>query len=469
MAESTSQNEAKNVGDRFPALKELEEVVERAKLEQGLAEARAAKVKAHLPDVDVDIKQDTATVGDKTGLARVLVQMDTVALADDVADIALDAAREAWPSENKDGHHYVMRVVSDPALIRDVDVFRVVEGRLKNLRARVDELVPAPHRQKVPKAEETAAVAEAIPAVVAVGVAAQAAGLASKLLAKSYHVSGEEVAVDDLGFDLLVARYLRLKKQSDEQVEIEVDRLMPTAESTIMTQIWQLALDAEQDVVPEVARRAITLAEATAHATAAEAEIEALDLELQELDKRVPEKAAAGGEGQARGGEPRDVLSLRAERNKRRDDLAAKLPTLQSAVSEARGQHDQATGLRDDIDDFVTYALSPTDATGRPPAVQAARIERLVSGHSDGGVTYVLYCRPIAGGIDRTLETKLGPDRWIALAGATVEFALLGTDGKLLTSGVRSVLQSSSMNLGHPESLAQARPNYGGLDRGESN
>jgi len=48
------------VSDRFPALKELEEDAEPAKLEQALAEARAGSTKAKLPSLDVEVAADTA-------------------------------------------------------------------------------------------------------------------------------------------------------------------------------------------------------------------------------------------------------------------------------------------------------------------------------------------------------------------------------------------------------------------------
>jgi hypothetical protein len=71
----------------------------------------------------------------------------------------------------------------------------------------------------------------------------------------------------------------------------------------------------------------------------------------------------------------------------------------------------------------------------------------------------------IAGGVDQAIETKIGPDHFRALAGASAEFALLGPGGELLVSGVRSALQSSTMKLDNPRSFHQDRPDYVRLDR----
>jgi hypothetical protein len=110
--------------DRFPALKSLEEQVERTRLEQALAEARAAKLQAALPDFNVEIARDTAAFGDKTtGLAPMLVQHDAIALADDIADLVLDAARDAATADSNK-RKYSFTVISDPAALQDLDLQR---------------------------------------------------------------------------------------------------------------------------------------------------------------------------------------------------------------------------------------------------------------------------------------------------------------------------------------------------------
>src|SRR6476659_1487384 len=118
---------AGSVSDRFPALKQLEEDVERAKLEQALAEARTATGKAKLPSLDVSLTPDTVATSDKTtGLARVLVQSAAVTLADDIADICLDAASRVTPASGG-RRSYIFRVVSDAAAPVAVDVYRLLD------------------------------------------------------------------------------------------------------------------------------------------------------------------------------------------------------------------------------------------------------------------------------------------------------------------------------------------------------
>ena len=103
----------------------------------------------------------------------------------------------------------------------------------------------------------------------------------------------------------------------------------------------------------------------------------------------------------------------------------------------------------------------------RPPALEAARVEALLADGGDGTGRYVLYARLIVGELQR-VETKLGPDHFRWVAGAAAEFALLRSDGQLLTSGVRTALQSSTMKLSDPDSFRQRRLNYLGQERAEA-
>jgi hypothetical protein len=301
-----------------------------------------------------------------------------------------------------------------------------------------------------------------------VGVGIQGLGLASKLFARDYHASGREVTVDDLGFDLEVAHYLTMKRRADEVVRVEVDRFMPTIASSIMDAVRNLFLASEQRLIPAVAAAAGALADATAKAEATEAEIAALDAQILELTKRVPDKTEADKSG---------VMTLLSELTERRRTLAGDLPELETALADARAKYERGTALLKDIDEFLTVALTPGPNGARPLVLQAGRVQGLVARDEqdpggenpardkEGAALYLLYVRLIAGGIDQVIEAKMGPDYFRALAGASAEFALFGGNGTLLTSGVRSVLQSSSMKLNDPKSFSQDRPNYVGLDR----
>jgi hypothetical protein len=408
-----------------------------------------------LPNLDTEIGADTATVGDKTGLARVLVEMDSYALADDIAEVVLDVVRDHWPPELGD-RVYSIRVVSDPAFLRDVDVYRIIEARLKNLRTRLTAFPPPPKNRHTPKA-----IVGALGAAGLVTAGIQAFGLATKLFARSYQVTGEEVAVDDLGFDLSMAHQLRANRAEDERLRVEVDRLSPTADSAIAKDLWQLALDADQALAPQVAERAGGLAEARARATSNEDAIKALDSLLLELVKKIPEQAGPAAKG-AEGG--RDAASLWTQLRNERAQLFEQLPALKQAVATARKPYEEATALMQEIEDFLTYAIT-VPAGGRAPIAQAARVEGLASSDPKHRDRFTLYCRLIAGGVDRTIETKLGPDKWMTLAGASAEFALLSSEGKTLRTGVLSRLESSSINLDNPDSFRQKRPGYERRDR----
>jgi hypothetical protein len=154
------------------------------------------------------------------------------------------------------------------------------------------------------------------------------------------------------------------------------------------------------------------------------------------------------------------------QRTEQRRNLEDTLPELEAAVTEARNRYELGRALREDIDTFVATALTPQRPGARPPALDAAIVEELAGPSGRALPTYVLYTRLIAGGIDLAIEPRSGSDHFRALAGASAEFALLGSGGRLLTSGVRSVLQTSTMRLDNPRSFQQDRPDYVRLDRG---
>jgi len=109
-------------------------------------------------------------------------------------------------------------------------------------------------------------------------------------------------------------------------------------------------------------------------------------------------------------------------------------------------------------------------AGGRAPAIEAARIEPLVKAtrsgsQADTSTFFVLYGRIVASGLDETIATRVAKGEVDVLAGATAEFALVAPGGKLIASGVRSVFQSSNMNLAKPESLEFHRVAYAGVER----
>jgi hypothetical protein len=470
MADDKAAAETKAVGDRFPALKQLEEDVERAKLDQALVEARSKALAAKVPNLEVELGQDTVTQAEKTtGLARVLVQQCSSVLADDVAGLALDAARRATNPDPNKQRRYIIRIIDNPETVRDVDLFRTLDEELTLLAARIDDYAPeseAPDGEGDGDGDGEAdgevqdAALPLVPAAAIVGLGVQAVGLVSKLLARSYQVSGVEVAVDDLGFDLLLAKRLDDQLKEDEKLRVEVDRLLVTPNAQILDRVWKLAAAADQRVAPVLAAAAASHAETEAAQTADETAVTALDAQILELTKRVTDAED--------GAEPDDVAGRLAELNEERTGLIEGLPDRRGAVAEAREHHHRGTALVKDVEAFIIEALTAPDK-GRAPIMRAARVEAWAA-QSDGQdkdayTTYLLFARLVAGGVDRTIETKVGADRWSSLSGTTVEFAVLDADGELCDSGVRSVLHAWEMKLGDPEDAKDFRPKYAPVER----
>lgn len=467
MAQDEKSTSTPSVGDRFPALRQLEEDVERAKLERALAEARAGKAAAiqpqepappeppELPKLDLDVAADTVAKSDYvTGLARVFVQMDAIALADDIADAALNAARGAGAARK-----YTFRVVHDATLLAGVDTHRLLAGQRAHLQTRLDEVVPVEKEKRKEKEEPPAAPELALATVTAgITLAVQAIGALSKLFAHDYQVSGQEVSPDNLGLDIDVAHFLLAKKKSDETVTVAIDRLMPTPPSAqIVTDTWRLAEASEKRLFPHVRSLAHAHGEAKSKAETTRTAITAVDEQISELTKLVPSAHQ----------DPSDARAELENAKKRREELERALPALEAERAKTQYDYDRGVGLLRDIEAFLTALLSPGAAGGRPPLLEAARAEILATpakANSDE-LRLVVYAKLIAAGVDQTIDAKrLRDDEVRALAGATAEFAVLSS-GALLDSGVRSAIQSSNLKLTDDDSFKQHRLNYVGLQR----
>ena len=494
MAESgnTGSSSATNGGDanqpvsvRFPSLKQLEEDTERAKLEQARAESQAATAKARLPSPDT-LTAETVTAGDKTtGLAAILVQRGAGIIAHDIARLALDAARQASevdsdalavdatpdPSGADPRHSYVFRVTSDSAVLSSIDTYRLLDGQLIHFERRISAAdagraasrtmaEPAePHGEAGGSERGERLIAPALAA--AIPLASQVVGLASKLLARNYQISSAVVAADDLGFDLSVAHALRTEKYGDERVEAQANRLLPTPDSSkILERVWSLATTLEQKLLPTLAGQGAALARTKATADAAGAALTALDSEILELVKRLPDGAPAPEltakekkkiqpVSEKNGGSSSGLTAALDERVRRRGEILANLPGIQSAIATAQSAYDEGTALRDDVEAFLTAALAPPQAGGRPPALDAARVEPLIEESDDKQL--LLYARITASGLDEDLSTGVARAKDDIIVGLSSEFALVDTSGRLLATGVRPVLHHARFDLKHPD------------------
>jgi hypothetical protein len=462
--EAKKEAAPKAVSDRFPKLKQLEEDAERAKLEQARDEASVARAKALIPDLDVDVTRDTITESEKTtGLARILLQRDSELLAHNIAVFALNAARVG--SDPNAGPHRAHRILvtSNPQALDDLDVYRAVVDRCTRLSQRLDALgLPADQTQAESGPEITRAAGARFLGVAGVGAAVtagvKAVGLATKLLAHNYTLSGAAVEVDGLGFDLEVAHELKVKAKDDETVGVEVSRFRRTPAAEVAEQVAALASAAGLRLVPAVATAGTEIAQLAAEATAEQASLTALDGLILELVKKLaaakPEAPEEGVEGAppASGTIPATVSRLLADLMERRDRLSGELVAKQVALAGKEQQRAPLTALLQDVQTFVDVAFAEGEAGTDPVIVHAARGESLAQ--QDGGLTHVLYAKLIAGGLDRTIDEKLiGRDRWETLDGVVAEFALIDAAGELLASNVVSALQSSRMRLGKAGTL----------------
>lgn len=384
------------------------------------------------PELDLEVTKDTVTRGDKTsGLGRVLVQVDSIALADDIAKIALDALKARQVAGT-----WRIRVVDDPAALRGADTLALLDHRAEALEDALDAAVPKPI-----DAEALKRAMFAFAPIAVADLVLQGAGILGKLLAHDYQLSGREIPTDGLGFDLLVAHWLQVKHPGG--VALSVDRVQPSdiAKTAIFRRLAALDEAARLRLAPHVTAAATELGEAKAEVTALTAMRDALHAQLVELMKVIDDKNA-----------------IVAEIARTRDEVksvATSLASEATRAADAQAAYDTLTTLATEITTFLTEAAAPPADGSPPPIVSAARAEAMADG------TYVLYVRLVASGMDEILDARvMRADTWTGLAGASAEFALL--DGAaVLATGVRSTLQSTSVDLGHADrDMKQTRLNY---------
>jgi hypothetical protein len=454
--------DGKSVGDRFPSLKPLEELTERAKLEKARAEAQAGALKAKLPSLDLKVTEGSVTQSDKTtGLARVLVQMDSELVADHIAIRALDGACGATSSQGTE-RKYAFRVISDLGVLASLDAATLMKRQAQDLRSRIDEYVPAP---TTPGQQRPLVDPATLSAIVGLGV--QAAGSVINLLATDHTLSGREVPVEDLGLDLSVARCLIEQKHARESVEVAIDRTLPAAKPDgIVADVLQVASDGEKKVNPKVADAGAKVAIKSAEIAGDDAEIAAIDAQILKLVEHLPatEAQTTTKKQPATKSQPSEVENELAGVRKRRAELTNALAKKRRDLSSAQIDYERGSTLLSDIETFTAAALTAPDGS-RPPLFKAARAEGLLAA-LQGQEPFILYARLLAAGLDQDVEDrKVRSDHLIAVAGVSAEWALLDKEGRLIAGNALSILQSSKWELGEPESLAQHRVGSMGISR----
>jgi hypothetical protein len=405
----------------------------------GKQDEKAADKPANALTLKLDATKDTAERGDKTsGLGRILVQMDSNALADDVADLVLGALRDSgepvrWP----------IRVVDDPALLRGADVRALLDEQIGGLHRALDSALPPAPELDLPQMDAAGLAAAVAPPMLAAftptaaaAALLQGAGILSTLLAHDYQLSGAEVEAGGLGFDLLVAQKLLFKHPAG--VTVTVDRVLPTdvAKSAIFGRLATLDERARTELAPALVAAASKAARTKADAAALTSRYDALQAQIIELAK-VVEKGAD------------QFAAVRADQAALHDEITK----TNAAAAEAQSTYDALAALAKEITAFLTAVATPAAEGRRAPLVEATRAESSTDG-------YLLYVRLLAAGLDEIVDIRvIRSDHWTGVSGATAEFALV-RGGTVVSAGVRSALQTTTIDLAHPDDAKQRRILY---------
>lgn len=511
-----------------PEIERLRIDVERAKLEKELAEHSAGRAKALVGDWSaITAPTDTVTTSQDapSGLADVHVSRAAVNVADDIADLAWSALNQQRISSAQILVVSSTDVIADCDTYRIVrsNLSQVME-RVQAASCATDR----PEQDlTTDSGGGTLRLFYTLPAVISAVTSAlpAVAGVVSKLLGRAYTVSGKaSEGLDDLGFDLQLANEVLRRAKT---ATVQVGRLTPMPSTVLFEDVrWlatalqgplavrlavaearlalhaerakqaQASLDAARSQIVELLKL-LTAADgdegspALAELAALRAEADAVRVELLQLraDPRQPEpdrqaartakiedleeqlKALRDQIGKAvaslaevddtGGATPRIEALGRALRTEAR--LVEELPGLRASEAGTEAARDELKQIRDDGVGLLAEMLT-VSGDRPPPLIRAGRVESLLTG--DGTRPQViLMARVLRAGVDRVLETKIGPDRQSVLAGVTVEWALLRPTGELLTCGVRTGLRTTEGKVGSLGELHEHDVLYVGVPR----
>lgn len=393
--------------------------------------------------LELDATKDTLARGDKTsGLGRVFVQMDSNALADDVADLVLHGLRrDGAPAP------WRIRIVEDAAMLTGSDVLALLEHQAAALESAIEAAVPAKEQTDTMTKGSAELATGSLRTIVggaaapAAAIALQGLGILTKLLAHEYQLSGREIAVEGLGFDLLVAQ--KLTGKHPEGVRLAIERLSSTdvTESAIFKELAALDERLRTDLVPLVSAKAAAAGAAAATVVALTATRDALQAQCTELIKVIDKGTAAD----VLKGVRDDLVSVRAD-----------LATTQETASETKAGYDALSALATEVTAFLTGAATPPASGGRAPLVEAARAEAFRADDAE----LVLYVRLLTGGMDEIVDLRIiKSDTWTGFAGAVAEFALL-KGSTVVTCGTRSALEATTVPLHDIDKTKRRRIQY---------
>ena len=328
MPDDASSAAAVPISARFPDLKVLEEQVERAKLHQTLATTQSSAARANLPSFDASPTSDTITEGNQViGLAPVVTTKAAIPIADSIASGVLNALYKRTAASNDGKRRYRVCVTSDASTLNSLDALRLLRLELAALRQRLsaslsdgpaDDVVVfnGDDSQPLDIAKDAASVLQAagvqrnivgagLPLVGAVATGLiQAVAFATKLLQKSYTVTGAQVDVTGFGLDFMVSSELQRKQRSDEKLDVRALRLNRLPEAGIIEEVLSLAAEVDGKLRPAIELVATQAAAAAASADAAREASTTLAASILELTKQV------GGTNDNASGR-KEVLELR--------------------------------------------------------------------------------------------------------------------------------------------------------------
>lgn len=379
----------------------------------GKLDAKEATAKDGGISLGLEIEKDSVTSDEHTtGLGAVFAGRSLIAAADDVADLLVHATN---------GSPLDVLVVTDGSMVADSELLSVLRLQIKALEQRLAAvgITPAYDDQPPPRT----AIAAATGLVTLLGLLPSAVSAFSKITSRQYVTSGSVLADPGPGLDLRVAGAVRRKLGDSATATVSVDRFWGVPDSKVLGEVSSLV----RALPALAARRAAATAEAAASAT--------------RLADATAGKAAAQVALQNLCDQPGDGEHWRHAWDHMTVAAATDLQDLFGQSGRDAATAAELSSLHDDLSGFVVSLL--TAATGAPCAlVRAMRAEWLAGDES----RVLLHVRCVAGGVDQVVESKLGPDHRVILAGTSVEYAALGSSG-LLFSGVFDNLWGGSARL----------------------
>jgi ABC-type transporter Mla MlaB component len=246
-----------------------------------------------------------------------------------------------------------------------------------------------------------------------------------------------------LGMDLRVAGSIRAKLGSSRAGHVTVERFWQPPSSTLIVGLTKLA-HAHRALATKVAQAAALSASAKAVLEGAGTAKAAANAQLDELSKAAPVDKAP--DVHSPWWVAWDHASSRAD---------ADVAGLARVDGEAAAALAELQELQSDLETFITATLT-APAVGSSTLARAMRAEWLAGDAS----RVLLYVAPLAAGLDQVMETKLGADRRVVLAGASFEYAAVGSNSELKFAGVFDSLWGGTMKLDKLSDFVSERIDY---------